>query len=167
MEVYQLRDHEYQYLGRMEFHDYNRGIDPEMFTLDDKVPADTARVDQTTQEVGLTQGELSNEEIAAEVARQFLEALIDNDYAKAGTLIGGAPADWVKQQPFGETKVLRIVSIGSARPHPNPQTGGVIVPCVVEIEEDGKVSEWKLDQLGVRPVYNQAGRWMIFSVPDR
>jgi len=167
IEVYQLKDNEYQYLGLMEFHDYNQAIEPEMFTLDDEVPADTIRVDQTTQEVGLEQGELSNAEIAVKVARQFLEALITNDYDKAGKLFGGEPADWVKQQPFGKTKILRIISIGSVSPHPNPKTGGVVVPCVIEIEEDGKVSEWKLDQLGIRPVYNQPGRWQVFSVPER
>ena len=167
MDTYQLKDNEYQHLSLMEFHDYNQDIDPEMFALDDEVPADAVRVDQTTQEVGLAQGDLSNAEIAVEVARQFLEALIENDYTRAGILIGGVPADWLKQQPLGKTKVLRIISIGSASPHPNPKTGGVVVPCVVEIEEDGKVSEWKLDQLGVRPVYNQASRWQIFSVPDK
>lgn len=167
MDVYQMKDNEYQHRGLVEFHDYNQEIDPEMFTLDDEVPADAIRVDQTTQEVGLAQGDLSNEEIAVEVARQFLEALIDNDYAKTGKLIGGVPADWVKQQSFGKTKVLRIISIGSPSPHPNPGTMGLVVPCVVEIEEDGQVGQWKLDQLGVRPVYNQAGRWQIFSVPDK
>jgi hypothetical protein len=167
MEVYQLKGNEYQQVGLMEFHDYNQAIEPGMFTLDDEIPADIIRVDQTTQEVGLVQGDLSNAEIAVEVARQFLEALITNDYDKAGKLFGGAPADWVKQQPFGKTKILRIISIGSVSPHPNPKTGGVIVPCVVEIEEDGKVSEWKLDQFGIRPIYNQPGRWQVFSVPER
>ena len=167
MDFYRLKDNTYQQVGRMEFHDYNQKIEPEIFALDDEVPADVVRVDQTSHEVGLAQGDLSNEEIVAEVARQFLEALIVKDYDKAGNLLGGAPADWVKQQPFGQIKVLRVISIGSAHPHPNPRTGGVVVPCVVEIEEDGKVSEWKLDQLGIRPVYNQAGRWQIFSVPDK
>jgi hypothetical protein len=167
IEFYRLKDDEYEQVGRMEFRDYNQEIDPEMFALEDEVPDDAVRVDQTNQEVGLAQGDLSNEEIAAEVARQFLEALIAEDYTKAGKLIGGAPANWVKQQPFGKKKVLRIISIGSAHPHPNPRTEGVVVPCVVEIEEDGKVSEWELDQLGIRPVYNQAGRWHIFSVPDK
>lgn len=167
MQFFQLKDNEYQQEGLMEFHDYNQEIEPRMFTLNNEIPADTIRVDQTTQEVGLTQGELSNAEIAVEVARQFLQALIDNDYAKAGKLIGGVPPEFVKQQSFAQIKMLRIVSIGSASPHPDSKTGGVVVPCVVEIEEDGKVSQWKLDQLGVRPVYNQAGRWQIFSVPDR
>ena len=163
IDFYRLKDNEYQQVGRMEFYDYNQEIDPEIFALDDEVPANAVRVDQTNQEVGLAQGDLSNEEIAAEVARQFLEALIAKDYAKAGKLLGGAPADWVKQQPIGKKKVLRIISIGSAHPHPNPRTEGVVVPCVVEIEENGKVSEWKLDKLGIRQVYNQPGRWTIFG----
>jgi hypothetical protein len=120
------------------------------------------RIDQTTQVVGLAQGGLSNEEIATEVAHQFFEALIAKDYDKAGKLLEGIPGKRM-QQMFGNIKVLRIISVGPVAPHPNPRTKGLIVPCVVEIEKDGEISEWKLDQLGVRQVYNQPGRWTIFG----
>ena len=125
-------------------------------------PADVVRVDQTTQEVGLIQGQLSNEEIAVEVARQFFEALIAKDYNKAGKLLEGIPADRM-QQMFGNIKVIRIISIGPVAPHPNPGTKGLVVPSIVEIEKRGEISEWKLDRLGVRQVYNQPGRWTIFG----
>lgn len=161
IEFYHLKDGEYQYTSLMEFYDYNQQIAPEMFTLDD-LPADVIRVDQTTQEVGLLQGELSNEEIVVEVARQFFEALIAEDYDKAGKLLQGIPGKRM-QQMFGNKKFLHIISIGSVVPHPNPRTQGLVVPCVVEIEKDGEISEWKLDQLGVRQVYNQPDRWAIFG----
>ena len=161
IETYQLKENDYQYLGIMEFYDYNQRIDPEMFTLDN-LPSDIMRIDQTTQEVGLAQGDISNEEIAAEVAHQFFEALIAKDYDKAGKLLEGIPGKRM-QQMFGNIKVLRIISVGPVAPHPNPRTKGLIVPCVVEIEKDGEISEWKLDQLGVRQVYNQPGRWTIFG----
>lgn len=161
-EYYQLKDGEYQYVGTQEYYDYNQTIDAKMFTLDDEVPADAMRIDQTIQDVGLAQGNLSNEEIAVEVARQFFEALIAKDYAKAGKLLEGMPADRI-QQGFGEIKFLRIISIGPAGPHPIPATGGLVVPCTVEIEKDGQTSEWKLERLGVRQVFNQPGRWTIFG----
>lgn len=161
-EYYQLRDGEYQFIGMQQYYDYNQTIDAEMFTLDEEVPADAMRIDQTIQEVGLAQGGLSDEEIAVEVVRQFFQALIAEDYAKAGKLLEGIPADKM-QQMFGNIKFLRIISIGPASPHPNPATGGLVVPCTVEIEKDGRISEWKLDRLGVRQVFNQPGRWTIFG----
>ena len=162
IESYQWKNDEYQYIGVMEFFDYNQHIDPEMFILNDEVPANAMRIDQTTQEVGLPQSELTDEEIAVEVVRQFFEALIDNDYAKAGKLLEGIPADRLKQG-FANTKFLRIVSIGKPYPHPDPETKGLVVPCTVELEKDGQITEWKLERLGVRPVYGQPGRWTIFG----
>jgi hypothetical protein len=161
-EFYQLKDGEYQYQGTMEFFDYNQPIDPTMFNLEKEIPADVTRVDQTTQEVGLEQGNLSKDEIVVEVAKQFFDALIAKDYAKAGKLLEGMPADKM-EQAFGRIRFIRIVSIGKPEPHPIPMTQGVVVPCVVEIEADGKIEEQKFDQLGIRQVYNQPGRWTIFG----
>lgn len=161
VEYYLLEDGAYRYVGKQEYSDYNQPIEPDMFTLNE-VPADVMRIDQTTQEVGLVQGALTDEQIALEVARQFFEALIAGDYAKTGKLLEGLPAEKIKEL-FGGRKFLRIISVGPVAPHPMPETKGVIVPCIVEIEEDGKISEWKLDRLGVRQVYNQPGRWTIFG----
>jgi hypothetical protein len=163
IEFYSLKNGEYQYTGAQEYYDYNQPIEAKMFTLDETlIPDDAMRVDQTTQEVGLVQGQLSDEEVAVEVVRQFFEALIAKDYAKAGKLMEGIPADRMKQG-FGKVKFLRIVLIDQPAPHPIPATKGVIVPCTVEIEKDGEISEWKLERLGVREVYNQPGRWTIFG----
>jgi hypothetical protein len=162
VEVYQRNGDEYQLMGTTEFDEYNQDIDPAMFTLDGEVPADAIRVDQTTQDVGLAQGDLSDDEAAIEVVRQFFAALMARNYAAAGQMLGGMPADRM-QQMFGSIKVLRIISIGPAAPHPNPETKGLVVPSVVEVERDGQVSEWKLDRLGVRQVYNQPGQWAIFG----
>ncbi len=163
IETYRLKDDEYEYMGVQEYYDYNQPIEAEIFTLDETlIPDDAIRIDQTTQKVGLAQGDLTDEEIAVEVVRQFFEALINQDYAKAGKLMEGIPAEKM-QEGLGQVKYLRIVSIGPVAPHPRPQTNGVVVPTVVEIEKDGKISEWKLDKLGVRQVYNQPGLWTIFG----
>lgn len=161
IELYQLKDGKYQHLGLMEFCEYNQLIDAQMFTLDG-VPDDVMRIDQTTQEIGLAQGDLTDEEIAVKVVQQFFKALIAEDYAKAGKLMEGIPAERM-QQGLGHIKFLRIVSIGPVAPHPIPETKGLVVPCTVEIEKDGQTSEWKLDRLGIRQVFNQPGRWTIFG----
>ena len=161
-ESYRLKDGDYQYVGTQEYYDYNQTIEAKMFTLNDEVPADAMRIDQTIQDVGLAQGNLSDEKIAVEVARQFFESLIAEDYTKAGKLLEGMPADKM-QQAFGDRKFLRIISIGPAGPHPIPATRGLVVPCTVEIEKDGQISEWKLERLGVRQVFNQPGQWTIFG----
>ncbi|MHC4622166.1 MAG: anti-sigma factor family protein [Planctomycetota bacterium] len=139
IESYHLRDGEYRYLGVQEYYDY-----------------------QVTQEVGLAQGTLTDDQIAVEVARQFFEALIGQDYATAGKLLEGMPADFIKKQ-FGSMRFLRIVSVGPAGPHPIPETQGLVVPCTIEVEKDGQISEWKLERLGVRQVHGQPGRWTIFG----
>ena len=158
---YQLKDGEYQYLSLMELNGYNQPIEAKVFTLDE-VPAEVVRIDQTTQTVGLEQGSLSDEEVAVEVVRKFFEALIARDYAKAGQFLEGAPADFV-QKLFGQMKFLRIISVGPAVEHPNPETKGLVVPCTLEIEKDGEIIQWKRESIGVREVYNQPGRWTIFT----
>ena len=159
LEKYRLKDGDYKLSGRIRYSDYNQPV-PDIFVLNP--PPDVIRVDQTTQEVGLAQDDLSDEEVVVEVARQFFEALIAEDYDKAGKLLQGIPGNKI-QQMFSDKKFLRIISIGSVTPHPNPKTQGLVVPCVVEIEKDGTVSEWKLDQLGIRQVHKQPGRWSIFG----
>ena len=166
-EHFELKDGKYEYQRRIEYHDYNQSFSAEMFDIEDEVPADVIRVDQTTQEVGLAQEQLSEREVAVEVVRQSIEALIAKDYVKAGKLLAGMPAELLERM-FAPIRLLRIVSIGPATPHPELGTEGFVVPCTVEMEKDGKRTQWKLDGVGVRQVYNQPGRWTIcggFGVP--
>jgi len=157
VELHQLKDGEYIPLSTVEFYDYDIPIDSKVFTLDD-VPSDVMRVDQTTQEIGLLQGDLTDNEIAVEVVRQFFEALIARDYAKAGRLFGGVPAERI-QKKYGHIKLIRIVSIG--KPVLNPATAELRVPYVVEIDENGIITEWKTkyNYIPVRQVHGQPGRW--------
>lgn len=162
IEFYQLKEGKYEYVGVMEFYDYNQPIDGKMFALD-QVPADALRLDQVTQEIGLAQGDLSDNEIAVKVVREFFDALIAKDYGKAGRLYQGIPAEKM-QEFFGEGgSFLRIISIGE--PRPEPQFGKLRVPCMVEIEKDGEIIQWQPHPEGllVGPVNNQPGRWTIFG----
>lgn len=156
-------DGQFLYDGRQEHYDYNIPIAPEMFALEDEVPADVVRVDQINQEVGLPQGTMSDEQAAMEVARLFCEALKAEDYGQAGRLLAGAPASFV-QEKFGGLKIVRIVSIGQPAPHPRPEVGGFIVPCEIEVQsEDGVGLATRHISLRIRPgdVQTEPDRWNI------
>ena len=60
--------------------------------------------DQINPIVGLEKGDLTDEEIAAKVAREFFEAVIAADYRKAGLLYEGIPAEKMKET-FGHCRL--------------------------------------------------------------
>jgi len=156
IEFYKLRNRKYEYLGLLEFYDYNQPIQPKMFTLDN-IPADAMKINQTTQEVGLVQGKLSDEEISVKVVRQFLEALISKDYVTASKLYQGIPVEFIEKQ-LGKKNFIRVVSIG--KPTPSDRNNSLRVPCKYEIELDGEKSVVQSHPY-VRPVFGQPGRWTI------
>ena len=159
VELYKQLGAEYQKFITLEYYDYNQPIEPKMFTMDD-VPEDVMRVDQASQEIGLAKGNLTDKEIAVQVVREFYEALIAKDYAKAGRLFEGIPAEKI-QEMFSDMNVVGIVSIGEAVPHPHPGVGGFQVPCKIEIEKDVVKSIYEPFGPGVRPVHGQPNRWGI------
>jgi len=157
VETYQLKDGKYIHFSTIEFYDYNIPIDSAMFTLDN-VPSDVMRMDQTNQEVGLGQENLTDEEVAVEVVRKFLQALIEKNYTAAGKMWGGVPAERMKKA-YGQIKFTRIISIG--QPEPRPEMNALYVPCTIEIEENGKISQWHPEHSYVRQVHGQPKRWAI------
>jgi hypothetical protein len=158
LDKYVLKDGEYVSAGSILIAGYNERIDPAVFNP--PAPADATRIDWTRQEVGLPQGTLNNEEIAAKVAREFFEALIAQNYAKAGQLYAGMPEARMKEV-FGKITFMKIVSIGAATPNADARTGFLDVPCEVQLKDaDGKVVRQKL-VAKVRPVHGQNGRWAI------
>lgn len=159
VETYRLKDGEYIHFSTIEFYDYNIPIDPEMFTFDN-IPEDVMRMDQASQQVGLAQGDLSDNEIAKKIIRRFLQALIEKDYTEAGRLWGGVPAERI-EKAYGQIKFIRIISIGE--PTPKPEMKALYVPCTVEIEENGKVTQWQPEHSYVRQVHGQPKRWEIIG----
>jgi hypothetical protein len=159
-EKYVLRDGEYELLGRTRYLDYNKPVDPEVFVLN--APDDAMRVDQTVQEVGLAQGDLTDEEIAIKVVRTFFEALIARDYVLAGQICAGLPAAKMAEL-FGKLRVVRIVSVGDPKPPSDLRRGGLVVACQIEIEQEGVKVTKDWPAIGVRPVYKQPGRWNIYG----
>jgi hypothetical protein len=159
IELYLLKGSEYEYSATIEFSNYNQPIDPKMFNLDE-APSNLERIDYTTQEIGLIQRNLTDSEIAVKCVRQFYEALIAKDYAKAGQVYGGWSAARTRKE-WESTNVLRIISISEPIPHPHPNVGGFQVHCEIEIEKDGVKSVLKPYGPGVRPVKGQSHRWNI------
>jgi len=160
VELYKLKDGEYHKEVTLEYYDYNQPIDAKIFSLDEEVSADATEIDQTAQEVGLAQGYLSDKQVAVELVRQFLQALIDRDYDKAGRLFGSVPAERM-ERTYSNTRFIRIISIGEPVPH--SLTGGLYVPCVVEIEENGQIHQWHPEHSYVRRVQGQPERWEIIG----
>lgn len=161
VEIDHFRNNRYEKWRTAEFYDYNQPIDPKMFVLQDEIPADAIKLDQISVEVGLLQGNLSDKQIVAKVAREFFEALIDKDYAKAGLLLEGMPVDKM-QEYFGKTDYQRIISIGQVSAHPIKATMGFVIPCEIELMVDGKIATQTFNP-GIRPVYNKPNRWTIFG----
>ena len=161
IENYRVGDGEDVLMGSLVYSGYNEPIDPDVFDL--KIPDDVIRIDRTTQEVGLVQGDLSDKEIAIKVAREFFEAMIAKDWAKAGKIYSGVPADWMEKKFSGGTvaSTVRIVSIGEPTPHFMPGVGDFQVPCTVEIEKDGVKSVREFPRVAIRALSDQPGRWNI------
>jgi hypothetical protein len=160
LESYNLAEGgEYELIDWVEFYDYNQQIDPKKFVLND-LPSDVMKIDKTIQDIGLEQGNLSEEEIAIKVVREFYEAVIAKDYAKAGRIYGNNPATRIEEK-FRNLKIVRIISIGEPKPHPSPGVGGFIVPCKLEIEKDGIRSTYEPYGPGVRSIHGQPNRWGI------
>jgi len=101
--------------GEQVFHkgtevlEYNEAMDPGLF--EPNFPEDTIVIDQVTQEVGMAQGEMSDEEVVLETLREALEALGKEDYTRACILWGGAPRRLLTER-CGHLRPVSTVSLG-------------------------------------------------------
>lgn len=148
--------------SRTEFCDYNVPIEEKMFSLRGELPKDVRIADQLNQVVGVAQGNMTDQQAAAETVRQFFQALIDKDYKKAGLIYGGELEEYVKEG-FGALSVARIVSVGPPVAQTNWVKHGFRVPCELEIiQSDGQKSVLKSSPY-VRPGDDEMhpDRWNI------
>jgi hypothetical protein len=136
--------------------EYNETIDPELFRPN--FPKDTITLDQFSQEVGLAQGDMTEEEIASTIVGEALEAWAAGDYAKAGQLFGGAPPELLTER-YADLHPVRILSIGQPAPvqYSKPWFK---VPCNYEAVagDQTKAIELTLHALAVD---GQPGRWYV------
>ena len=136
-----------------EYLDYNQ-VDDSAFMLD--APPDVMRVDMT-EGVGIEQGAMTDEEVATKVVRQFFEAMIAKDYAKASQAFSGPPERLKKS--WEKTNFTRIISIGA--PEPTQETRSFRVPCKIEVQVNGKTDTFVPHGPFVRQVYGRPGYWHI------
>ena len=151
IEKFELRNDEYQHVATYEFLDYNQEIDPAMFSLEGELPADATVVDMTDVEAGLLQGDMTDEEVATEITRQFFEAAIAKDFFKAGQLYLGAP-DFLVEQAFMGANLLEITSIEPAQPATDPDSKAMICSCKVLLEFDGQYYELNASMMRVNQI---------------
>jgi hypothetical protein len=133
--TYRRQGDDWKQVELREYLEYNKEIDPKIFQLD--LPKDVLSIDQIKRKPGLVKGDLSNEQIATKVVREFFEALIAKDYEKAGLILGGTPAERMKEM-FARFKFFRVVEMG--KPTSDPRRHALVVPIKVEWEiKDNKV----------------------------
>jgi hypothetical protein len=143
IEVCRIEDNNEMLISTTQFSDYNVPIDEKMFSLKDEIPKDVSVTNQLNQLIGIPQGNMTDEQAAAETVRQFFQALIDKDYKKAGLIFSGVSEDEAKKY-FSKINFTAIISIGTPTPHPETGPHSFKVPCEVEITTpDGKKTPWK------------------------
>ncbi len=146
----------------VEFFDYNQLFTDDIFSLN--TPEDAIVIDLIAHPVGLAQGQMTIEETAIAVVRQFCESLMKEDYKNAGLMYGGLTAETVKKNlgKQAEGEILRIISVGPSKIHPNPayMNKAFLVPCTLEVRKNEE-SEIKTYNSVVREVDGQPGRWAI------
>jgi len=152
--TYRRQNGQWEQVQLIEYLDYNKEIDPQVFQFD--LPKDVFTVDQINRKIGLEKGNLTNDEIATKVAKQFFEALIAEDYEKAGLILEGIPAEKMKEM-LGRFKFRRIVEIGKPQPGPRPEMRAIQVPVTVEMMG----SQTRKFAPLIRPVYGHPDRWGI------
>ncbi len=157
LKKYHLVKGEFVLTDSIDFLEYNQEIAAATFVLD--VPANVTRTDWTTQEVGLPKGTLSDKQIAVKVAREFFEALIAKNYARAGGIYSGTSESRMKDL-FAKFDFVRIISVGDPTPNPDVSTHFLQVPSEVEFRVDGKTYTRKFTP-NIRPVEGQPDRWLI------
>ena len=153
-------DGEDQHVRTAEFFDYNQEIDPAMFSLEHELPENVIRADQSDKEIGLVQGDMTDEEIAEELTRQFFEALVAEDFSKAGLLYCGVPGFVVEQEIMG-AKILEITSIGPAHRETTPGSNAMVSSCKGLIDFAGQIYELDANMVRLRPVASQPRRWVL------
>jgi hypothetical protein len=161
IEKFEFTEGKFQLKQSTEFFDYNQEFDPAIFSLEGEIPADATVFDVTDVEAGLLQGDMTDEEAATEIVRQFFEAAIAKDFTRAGQLYLGAPGFLVEQAFIG-TNLLKITSIGPAQPAIDPDSKEFVCSCKLLLEFEGQYYEingsMRIKQISTEP---EPRRWLM------
>jgi len=149
-----------RYSRGIEVLEYNKPLDPKLFQPN--FPSDTIIVDQTSGEVGMAQGDLSDKDVASEIVCRALEAWAADDYKTAGLLFGGAPKEFFMQRAFEKPIGRIIVEEPEWMPlEPNRPRYGV--KCRYVSERRGRWATTRIVYC-VTTVAGQPGRWFITPI---
>jgi hypothetical protein len=165
IDKFEFRDEQYQHVSTIELFDYNQQIDPAIFSLEDEIPSDAIVMDMTDVELGLLQGNMTEEETVTEITRQFFEAAIAKDYTRAGQLLIVGPA-FLNEQLLEKMNLIKITSIEPARPSTDPDEKYFTCSCKVLLEHGGLFYELNVSRLVVRQINttSEPNRWMIIGI---
>ena len=163
IEEYELRDDKYVSVGFWEYPDYDTLFEPGIFDLEGEVPEDVKRLDQMILDIGLEQTDLTKEEIAVKVVRNFLQALIAKDYDRAIKIYGYEDPDEKEElwKRFEKLNIVRIISVGDPISPRKDSRGKLRVPCKVELEEDVQIIEWQIEGVFAQRVMGHPNRWCV------
>ncbi|MHC4457927.1 MAG: hypothetical protein ACYS0I_12740 [Planctomycetota bacterium] len=163
IELYKLEDDKYVDCGVWEYPDYDTLFEPGIFDLEGQVPEDVKRLDLMTLDIGLEQTDLTKKEIAVKVVRSFLQALIAKDYDRAIKIYGYEDPDEKEGllKRFEKLNVVRIISIDDPITLHFDGRGQFEVPCKVELEKDGRIIEWQIEDVFVQRVTGHPNRWRL------
>ncbi|HUT28713.1 MAG TPA: hypothetical protein VMX13_02890 [Sedimentisphaerales bacterium] len=163
IDKFEWRSQGFQHIKTLEFCDYNQQIDPMMFTLDGDVPDDARVVDMTEVEAGLSQGDMTDEEVAEKVTTEFFKAVIARDFYKAGQLYLRAP-DFLIEQAFMGVNVHKIISVGPGHRDPDPDSNAIHCSCKVLAEIGGQYYELNAWMVRVIRIDKDTNRWLICGI---
>jgi hypothetical protein len=161
IELYELKDGQYSYIGVWKFPDYNIAFDAQIFNLEGELPSDVDIVDMMTLDIGLEQCDLTNEQIVIKVVREFFNALIAKDYEAAVKLFyhESPKTEAGIRRGLEKINVLRIISID--KPFPCSPMGTWRALCILEIEKDGQIARLEPNDIFVSHVLGHPTRWAI------
>ena len=175
IDKFEFRDEQYQHVSTIESFDYNQQIDPAMFSLEGEIPSDAKVIDMAGVEVGLLQGNMTDQEAATETTRQFFEAAVAKDYTRLGQLFLTGPA-FLTKQVFEGINQIEIISIEPAKPKTDPDKKGFLCSGKIMFKSGGLFYELNLFKVHVGQINraSEPNRWMItgfavntYPLPDK
>lgn len=143
-----------------EYVDYNQPLDADFFVLENEVSADVTIFNTVGLDLGLAQGNLSDEEITVKVVNEFLEAWMAQDYPRAIDISGyDSPRRKQRLSDTVQNRTLTHVVIGPPV-LPEPPQIGLVISCTLEFIIDG-TKQTETQTFHVREF--ESGRWRIIG----
>jgi hypothetical protein len=151
--------------GVWEYLDYNQPFEPETFDLEKEIAVDTACFSTLGLDLGIEQGQMSEQKIARKVAEEFLTAWKSKDYDRAVQIHGyttRATRDNVLQM-LNKLELLQVVEISELLPAERPMRGYTL-RCILQTRRASTTDKSRCD-IQVRRA--TPTRWRIGKVSPK